>query len=638
VVHLPQHLSLHSRIECARADRRLRFFKVLTTTAIVGLGLGGPALASDGEPSMPPTTVLPDAVAPPSPASGSPTDAIPVPVADPPLLPTIDETGAENVVPQEAPEVVTATQAEAGSINVSVRILSPGTDEPVTQDSSGTDVVSPSAEPDITAATNPAAVASSVPSQPAGVNTNVEIRVLSPGDNDAVTQTSESPGVTPIDETEGMPPNEAESSFEAEPPSSDNGDQASVADTDSQRYQGENSQYQSEVRSPLDPWNWSWEFAIDCAGNTTALSSETGSKASLVWTWDWAWNWACIRTDAGATSSSGSGSDSSSISDAGNTNVSVRVLSPGDNGPVTQSTTAVGEAAGDLETTGAAPSTGPWSWIWTFMFCGKTTTFSTQTESQTPLSWTWDWTWSWTCDAAVGAPPVLGATEPGADATPVSAPSTLIPAVQAPVAPPTVAAAVDVPPLPPLPAPPVVSSVHVAIVVVVPPNILAPALQNLSLSPPAVPAVDVHVVIAPAESSRLVASRAAPTTDAADTAPTVSRDAGSITPTTPAAVAWEPRERPRNQPSSQPTAKRASAHVASSRPARTLLPPFGQLRSSQSTDSGTLGGRVPGAPVVAVAALIAFFMLAAPSLGRRIRVARELSPRSTYRSSIDHPG
>jgi hypothetical protein len=31
-------------------------------------------------------------------------------------------------------------------------------------------------------------------------------------------------------------------------------------------------------------------------------------------------------------------------------------------------------------------------------------------------------------------------------------------------------------------------------------------------------------------------------------------------------------------------------------------------------------------------------MLAAPNLGRRIRVARELSPRSAYRSSIDHPG
>ena len=113
----------------------------------------------------------------------------------------------------------------------------------------------------------------------------------------------------------------------------------------------------------------------------------------------------------------------------------------------------------------------------------------------------------------------------------------------------------------------------------------------------------------------------------------MSRDAASSTTTTASAVARQPRERPGSRPSSQPTAKRASAHVASSRPVRSLLPPFGELGSSQSTGSGTLGGRVPSAPVLAVAALIAFFLLAAPSLGRRIRLARELSPRSTYRSS-----
>jgi len=587
---------------------------------------------------MPPTPVLSDNVAPTAPESGSPTEPTPLPVPELPPLPAIDEAGTEGTDPQQTPEVVTATQAEAGSINVSVRVLSPGTDGPVTQEPSDTDVVSPSAEPDITAATNPATVTPSVPSQSADVNTNVEIRVLSPGDNGAVTQTSDSAGATPNEEAAAAPPSEAEPSSEPEPTSSDSGDQAPVTTVDSEPYQPENSQYQSEAAPPLDPWNWRWVFAIDCAGNATSLSTETGSQASLIWTWDWTWDWACISADAGATSSGGSGLDSSSTSDAGNTNVSVRVLSPGDNGPVTQSTTAVGEAVGDLATTEAAPSSGPWSWTWTFTFCGTTTSFSTQTESQTPLSWTWDWAWNWTCDAAVGAPPALGAaTEPDADATPVSAPSTLIPAGPAPVSSPTVSAAVDVPPLPPLPAPPVVPSVDAGVAVVVEPDVLGPVFPDLSLPPPAGPAVDVQVVIAPAESPRALAPGTPPTPDAADTASTDYRDAGSSTPTTTTAVAWKPRERPRSRPSSQPTAKRASTHVASSRPTRGL-PPFGQLGSSQSTGSGTVGGRVPGAPVVAVAALIAFFMLAAPSLGRRIRVARELSPRSTYRSSIDHPG
>ena len=588
---------------------------------------------------MPPTPVLSDNVGTTPLPSGSPTEPIPLPVHELSPLPAIDETGTEGTDPQQMPEVVTATQAEEGSINVSVRVLSPGTDEPVVQEASRTDVVSPSADPDITAATNPATIAPSVPSQAADVNTNVEIRVLSPGDNGAVTQTSDSAGVTPNDETGAVPPSAAEPSSEVEPASSDRGDQASVTAADSQRYQEENSQYQSAREPRSGPWNWHWVFAMDCAGNATSLSTETGSQASLIWTWDWTWDWACTSTDAGLTSSSGSSFDSPSAADAGNTNVSVRVLSPGDNGPVTQSTTAVGEADGDLERTGAAPSNGPWSWTWTFTFCGTTTSFSTQTESQTPLSWTWEWAWNWTCGAAADAPPAPGAaTQPGADATPVSAPSTPIPAMQAPVSPPPVPApAADVPP-PPLPAPPVVPSVDVAVVVVVDPDVLDPALPDLSLPPAVVAAADVQVVSAPAESPRALAPGAAPTPDAADTAPAVYRPARSSTPTATTPVGRQPRERSRGRPSSQPTAKRASTQVASSRPARGLLSPFGQLRSSQSTGSGTSGGRVPGAPVVAVAALIAFFMLVAPSLGRRIRVARELSPRSTYRSSIDHPG
>ena len=317
----------------------MRFVKVLTTTAIVGLGLGGPALASDGEPSLPPTPGVSDAVAPPAPASGSPTDPIPVPVPELPPLPPIDETVAANTGPPETPDVVTATQTEAGSINVSVRVLSPGIDGPVAQDSSGSEVVSPPAEPDITAPANPAPSTPSVPAQQAGVNTNVEIRVLSPGDNGAVSQTSDSAGVTPNDETVATPPSEAESVPEAEPISGAGGSQASVAPEDSERYQDENSQYQSESGSPTDPWYWHWVFAIDCAGNAASSSTETGSKASLIWTWDWAWDWACISTDAGATSSNSSSLESSSAAGAGNTNVSVRVLSPGDNGPVTQSTT-----------------------------------------------------------------------------------------------------------------------------------------------------------------------------------------------------------------------------------------------------------------------------------------------------------
>ena len=58
--------------------------------------------------------------------------------------------------------------------------------------------ITPAAEP--TAATPPAAPDSS---QPTAVNTNVTVRVLSPGDNGPVSQTNSSAGVGPSDEERG---------------------------------------------------------------------------------------------------------------------------------------------------------------------------------------------------------------------------------------------------------------------------------------------------------------------------------------------------------------------------------------------------------------------------------------------------
>ena len=117
------------------------------------------------------------------------------------------------------------------------------------------------------------------------------------------------------------------------------------------------------------------------------------------------------------------------------------------------------------------------------------------------------------------------------------------------------------------------------------------------------------------------------------------RETESSTPppmTTPIAL-----QRPEGSPSgssSTPTRKPPSAQSAPPRETHGPQLPFGQSRSYGTAGSGTSGGRVPSVPVAAVAAIIAFFILAAPRLGRRLRVARELSPRSTYRSSIDHPG
>ena len=619
--------------------------KVLATTALIGLGIAGPALGSDGEEPMPPMPGLPDAVAPATPTPAPSLESSPPPLPELPPTPAIPETAIQETG-QETPQVVT-TQSDAGSVNVSVRVLSPGTDGPVTQESSLPEVVSGAAKPDITPAAEPTATmppAAPDSSQPTAVNTNVAVRVLSPGDNGPVSQTNSSVDVRPSDESVVVQPAGGESGVAERPTSNGSNEQAAVSDVNSPRYQESDSQYQSNSETQPEPWNWNWELALDCEGNATSLSTQTGSQTSLIWTWDWAWDWSCAGTDSSITSSgssissSGSSLDSSSTSDATNTNVSVRVLSPGDNDAVTESNTSAGSQGG-VAASEPAPSGGPWTWSWVFTFCGQTTSFSTQMESQTPLSWTWDWAWNWTCDAAMGAPPEAGnATQPGTDATPVPPLSVVIPAAPAPQAfAPASAPTVEIPPLPPLPPLPAMPSVDVGVAIVVEPGFPQPELPDISLTPRGVPGVEVSVVVVP-EPSPTVTPGVAMTPDPAHKAPTHRAEASSAPRGTTTAVAWPPPASPSSRPISQPTTKRASAHPASPRRSRGPLLPFGAPSSSQTAGSGTLGGRVPSTPVAAVAALIAFFMLAAPTLGRRIRVARELSPRSTYRSSIDHPG
>ena len=106
--------------------------------------------------------------------------------------------------PPAAPEVTTSTQSDGGNVNVSVRVNSPGEEAPVVQEGPDPAVVSPPAQPDITpvagiVASEPDGSGSTdspagSPATPTGdsTNTNVTVRVSSPGDNDPVTQTTAS--------------------------------------------------------------------------------------------------------------------------------------------------------------------------------------------------------------------------------------------------------------------------------------------------------------------------------------------------------------------------------------------------------------------------------------------------------------
>ena len=615
----------------------MRFPTALATTVVLGLALAAPSLASDGEGLRPPVPGVPEIVVP---------DVQPISSLEAGFVLLSDEVWLE-----ESP-IVTG-QDEPGLVGGSVPALGPGVDDPVIEENSTPEVVSAMLEPDIRPAVD---LVTDTPHSTSDellaptVDTNVSAPVLSPGDG-AIRQAEDFAGAAaPSHANATVSPQTAEPASAAEPPSgtrphggqgtSNSGQEPSLSEIDSPRYHDTNSQYQSNGQPPQDAWHWIWSLTLDCAGNVTSISSQIGSQTSLTWYWDWVWDWACGSTSSNTsgTTSSGSSTNFLSNSDTGNTNVSVQVRSPGETGSVTVPAGATEGA----EATGAAPPSGLWTWSWTFTFCGETTSLSTQLDSQTPLSWTWNWMWNWTCDTPAGAPLEVGdATPSGADAAPVLPLSPVIPALPGP---PASAQGqvflVDVPltEWPPLSELPVVPSVEVEVAVLVEPGTPLLALPEFPLPSPGVPGVDVSVVIVPVETSRTPARGADMTPEGGHEAPGHRGTRSSTPPLTTTPIARQRPEGSPSAPSSKPTARPPSAQSAPPRRAPGPFLPFGQPGSSETAGSGTFGGRVPSAPVAAVAALIAFFILAAPYVGRRIRVVRELSPRSTYRSSIDHPG
>ena len=618
----------------------MRFSATLASVVFLGLVLAAPSVASDGESLRPPVPGVPELVV---------FDVGPIssPQVGPVLL--------NDEIWSDESQIVTDQDAAPGFAGASVPVLSPGPDDP-SADKDATAVVSAILEPDITAPDPVSDAPHEAPDAllPPHVETNAPAPVPSTGNVAVISQADDSAGAEPTDADLTALPNLAGWAAAAEPPSgtqprsgpvSGSSDpEIPVSEINSPRYHERDSQYQSEEQSEQDPWHWTWSLTLDCAGNVMSTSSQTGSQESMVWDWDWVWDWACGSTGSNtSTNSSGSSTDFSSTSDTGNTNVSVHVSSPGDTGLLTQSTVSAGVTEGVTAT--GATSGGVWNWSWTFAFCGETTLVSTQIDSQTPLSWTWNWTWNWTCDAAASPSPELGGASPSVpDAAPVPP---LVPVISAlsdlptPALTPVFTADVPLPVWLPLPTRQLVPSIVVDVAILVGPGALLQTLPELPLPSPAISAisgVDVSVVIVSAETSQTSAPQADLTAEGGHAVPG-HRDTESTDPLqTTAPIAWQRPEGSSRGPSSNPTAKPPSARPAPPRRAHGPLLPFGQPRSSETAGSSAFGGRVPSVPVAAVAALIAFFMLAAPHLGRRNRVARELSPRSTYRSSIDHPG
>jgi hypothetical protein len=597
----------------------------------VGLAAAGPALATE----IPEPTPVP-VVAPEVP-----------PVPEPPALPTIP-------IPELPPELVeppvVVTDIDADNIDVSVRVLSPGEDGPPKPEST---VVSPDSKPDITVTPDPSEVVSEAvtehtvdegdPAPIAGaVNTNISIRVLSPGDNEDVTQDAVAPDEKPAPDAEPRTEGTNREPSQAATPTFDDG-------RDSEQYQDDNSQYQYDPKIASDPWNWRWLLTVDCAGNANSSSLDSGDPGSLEWSWEWKWEWGC----------GGTGDDSAPVPTQGTTSG----LSP----PATASTGPTGnETASSPAPTGAG-SSAPWNWTWSFTFCGKTTTFTTSAGEGTPLTWTWGWIWNWTCpNAAVDEQP--------ADATP-PAPYEIPPLVTSPPAmderPPAAneagdasggvtplqigPVAIDLPtgwlptgwlptgwlPTGWLPTVPVGTTTGTAGTHALPSWPTAIGITFELAIPPAIssagPLVTAPVpLVSPIDADR----PATPTAAAPTTTPRPSTTRGLL-PSFPPATSHETasRDGSGSRDEARPAHEGHKDPPRVTRASSVSLPSIPSVpRSRPGLGSSSAGGVGTSAILVGVAALTGFVLLAAPGLGRRIRVARELSPGSPDSLPIDHPG
>ena len=539
--------------------RRRRALLLFAATVVAGLGTAGPALATElpAPPPMPEIAV-----------------AVPEPPESPLPMPAMPDLDLEPVV---------VTQVDAENVDVSVRVLSPGEDAPVTQEGAA-GVISEALEPDITAPVDPAApVANEDATRAGGTNTNVSIRVLSPGDRGDVTQIAGQDAVGKGEEVVEAGPDSALPQPDPAPASTAPPDEGS----DSSQYQPDNSRYQSGSTSDGDSWNWLWVLSLDCSGNASSTSTESGRQKSLVWSWEWVWEWGCPGTEPTESSAE-----------------------PGARGsPPEETEQPVAESVTSAPNPEAAGGTEPWVWSWTFTFCGETRTISTSGGTGTPLTWTWDWTWTWTSPTAA-APDVQ--PPPAIDMSPplVTAPQATSDAGNSPADPQPNPQAADGATSMVLP-----TVWFPAIPPVVLPAWTAPSLPSAAI---AFPAVDVAAEPTMLPAGRTIAPRARPSL---------------VQPAEAQAPASNARPRAHHaRPVEQTRAQ--GRRVKGDRQQL----PLERRQSRQALGSSSAGGVVPSALLFGFAALTGFIVFAAPGLGRRLRAPRKLRPPSPDPSPIEHPG
>ncbi len=152
---------------------------------------------------------------------------------------------------------------------------------------------------------------------------------------------------------------------------------APAAPVEQPQYQPEPPQYQAPepppepdpafttapatAEPPATGWSWDWNWSCDDAGAPAQMPAVTGDQLPDTWNWNWDWN--CGGSEPGtANSDPESGEQYQPVITQYhpvNVNVSIRIASPGDNGPVTQSNIVVVVEAPQVVATAQVPLIAP---------------------------------------------------------------------------------------------------------------------------------------------------------------------------------------------------------------------------------------------------------------------------------------
>ncbi|HEY8726559.1 MAG TPA: hypothetical protein VIL91_07620, partial [Gaiellaceae bacterium] len=282
----------------------------------------------------------------------------------------IGTTAGNADVSQDVQAGAVATQSGVANTNVSVRVGSPGDSGTVSQTNTATATATAEAS-DLTAATQ----AESTARQDGAANTNVSVRVFSPGDDGAVTQANAaSASATATDaaaQAEQTGVRNTNVSIRIQSPGSE-GD-ATQGSSSATATDGPESA--ETAAKTFDVENHDGNTEVQIGVNDPDLADPTSNSAGLVTVWQWTWQWEYDEA-LGLTSDldqAGSGWNWGTGGDVSVTSV-----------PVTP----------DL-----APGSFVWSWDWQ-RDGGQTWTWDLSAPLSCSCIWIWNWVWTWNGSSA----------------------------------------------------------------------------------------------------------------------------------------------------------------------------------------------------------------------------------------------